>query len=130
MSELRFIAAKNKDSSSTDNNNSLKSIINSIEFTFSHYLKGELDDISNEYLGDKPSLAFIDFIQFIGNVRELDKSETFGYILRTMNKYEGLLKKGKPENSEFILNMINSLRTYSVINNKNMYLNNCNWINL
>ncbi|CAL2086388.1 hypothetical protein [Tenacibaculum sp. 190524A05c] len=118
LSELRYIASI--DNLITSDKDNLEKILNTLEYSMNKFLSNSLNEIEDTYLNQSKGsdkkfyLALIDFIKFIGNIREMNKAETFSFLLKTMNKYDDLLLKGN--NSDLIYTIVNSLRTYSNIN--------------
>ncbi len=111
LSELRVLSNKIKKDST--NKTSLNKIINSINFSNTKLLIEKTKE-NKKFLSPKIINNVLSFLKFIGNIKEFNKAETFTFLLQTMDDYKGLLNFDK-ENLRIIPDLINSLRTYSII---------------
>ena len=104
-----LLVLSNKLTNSAD----FKKIIKSIDFSLTSLMIKKIK--SNEkILSSKNINNVLNFLKFIGNIKELDKAETFTYLLKTMNDYEYLFRNANGE-KKLIPDLINSLREYAIV---------------
>ncbi len=109
LSELRVLASKIR----AEGKISLAKIINSINFSNTKLLVDKTKE-NQKYLSTNTIDNILNFLKFIGNIKEFNKAETFTFLLKTMDDYKHLLNFDD-ENLRIIPDLINSLRTYSII---------------
>lgn len=114
LSELEILSFKIKNDST--NNNPLKKVISSIDFALTNLFLKKIKDIDSKNIKLDNQGKLINFLKFIGNIKELNKAETFSFLLKTMNDYKSLLDTDK---EKIIPDLINSLRNYSIIDLEN-----------
>lgn len=90
-----------------------RDIIKSIDFSITSLIIKKIeenkDKLSSGNIGN-----LLNFLKFIGNIKELNKAETFSFLLKTMNDYEYLFANANGE-KKIIPDLINSLREYSIV---------------
>lgn len=111
LSELFVLSNK------LENGNKLKEIIRSIEFSITSLMIKKMEK-NKDFLSSKNIDHILNFLKFIGNIKEFNKAETFTFLLKTMDDYQYLLNF-EDENLRIIPDLINSLRTYSIIDYDN-----------
>lgn len=113
MSDLYFIKSSMKDSIKA---NKFELILNTTEFAISNMIKKQVNKEKPFFKEIESNInQYMNFIKFIGNIKELNKAETFSYLLKTMSNYKELFNL-KDDNS--LVDIVNSIRTYSIINNE------------
>ena len=105
------------DNDKTTNFININKLVTSIEFAISNLIYQKTID-SKEHLNIPNIEKLTEFLKFIGNIKELDKVETFEFLLKTMNDYDFLFNEANGT-KKIIPDLINSLREYAIINKEN-----------
>ncbi|MFV0247831.1 MAG: hypothetical protein ACK5H1_02565 [Tenacibaculum sp.] len=104
-----------KDEESQNLTHQLNKLINSIDLANKVLVKHQT--LSFEETLKIPNISSVlDFLKFIGNIKELNKAETFSFLLNTIDDYSFLLDTDK---RKIIPDIINAIRNYSVIDLEN-----------
>jgi hypothetical protein len=96
-----------------DGDINLNKFVASLEFSISNLILQKVNS-SKDYLKIQDLDKLKNFLKFIGNIKELNKAETFTFLLKTMSDYAYLFEDAN-SNIKIIPDLINSLREYSIV---------------